>query len=195
MIVQLGKLADIQIGYQVKGKIVARADGTHWLVQTSDVSPEGEVAWEALAGLTPERKGVNRYALLEGDILFLAKGARRTTALIRHPLPHTLAVSTFFILRVRDEAVVLPEYLAWYLQVGARDEVAALAHQGVSIPFVSKEALSDFPVLLPDSATQRRITHLEALLRTERKLTAQLLEQRSRLVNALAKRALVAEGR
>jgi restriction endonuclease S subunit len=194
MIVKLGRLADIQIGYQVKGKITQQADGTHWLVQTSDVTPAGEVAWESLARFTPVRKDVDRYALTDDEILFLAKGARRTTALIRNPRPHTLAVSTFFVLRVRDEAVELPEYLAWYLQVGARDAVAALAHQGVTIPFVSKEALTDFPVILPDSATQRRITHLDALLCKERRLTTELLVQRSRLVNALAQRVLAGGG-
>lgn len=194
MKVQLGQLADIQIGYQVKGKIVQQADGTHRLVQTGDMDGEGNIDWERLAPFTPERKGADRYVLRDGDVLFLAKGARRTAALVENPLPHALAVSTFFILRVREVADVLPGYLAWYLNVAARDELAGVQRQGVTIPFVPKEALSEMAIALPDNNTQRRIAELHRLARREKQLTLALLEQRVRLVNAVAQRVLAGEG-
>lgn len=194
MKVQLGQLADIQIGYQVKGKIVQQADDTHLLLQTSDVRTDGQIAWGALATVTPERKGADRYLLLDGDVLFLAKGARRIAVTVRNPRPHTLAVSTFYILRVRDDAVCMSEFLSWYLNIAARDDIAAIEQCGKTIPCVLKEGLMKLEVELPSTATQRRIAALGSLMHTERYLTTQLIEQKSRLINALALRALVCEG-
>ena len=194
MKVQLGQLADIQIGYQVKGKVVQHADDTHLLVQTGDVSEGGEIGWRALATFTPERKNADRYLLMDGDVLFLAKGTKRVAAVVRDPLPHALAVSTFYIMRVRDDAVCLPEFLAWYLNIAARDDIAAKEQRGVTIPFVPKEGLMALEVELPTTATQRRIAALDTLVRRERYLTTALLEQRSRLINTLAQRVLTGEG-
>ena len=193
MKVKLGKLADIQIGYQVKGRITPQVDGTHQLVQTSDVNPDGEVAWGALAVFTPVRKGVDRYVLRDGDVLFLAKGTRQTAALVVSPPPHALAVSTFCILRVREVADVLPGYLAWFLNVAARDQLATIVRQGVTIPFVPKEALADLTITLPDHATQRRVAELDRLARREKQLTLELLEQRARLVRMVTQRAVTGE--
>jgi hypothetical protein len=190
----LGQLADIQIGYQVTGKITPQSSGTHLLVQTSDVDRDGGINWEALAPFTPSRKGADRYGLRDGDVLFLAKGARRVAALVRDPLPHALAVSTFYILRVREEAEVVPGYLAWFLNVAARDKLATFERQGVTIPFVPKEALADLMIELPDHATQRRVAALDCLARREKQLTLELLEQRARLVNMVTRRAVTGEG-
>ena len=149
MKVQLGQLADIQIGYQVKGKIVQQADDKYLLVQTGDMAEDGSIAWERLATFTPERKGADRYLLMDGDVLFLAKGTKRVAAVVRNLRPHALAVSTFYIGRVRDDAVCEPEFLAWYLNIAARDAIAAMEQRGVTIPFVPKEGLVVLEVELP----------------------------------------------
>lgn len=187
---KLGRLVDIQIGYQVKGKVVSRPNDTHLLVQTGDVNGDGVIAWEALARFTPERKGADRYTLVDGDVLFLAKGAKRVAAVVRNPRPRALAVSTFYILRVRDDAVVLPEYLAWFLNVAAREEIAARELRGTTIVFVPKEVFAALEVELPSNGTQRRIVALDELMRREKRLTAELLGKRTQLVNAAARRAI-----
>jgi len=191
---KLGQVADIQIGYQVTGKINPDPAGTHRLVQTSDVDRDGGINWGALAPFTPMRKGTDRYMLRDGDVLFLAKGARRTAALVSNPLPHALAVSTFFILRVREDADVLPGYLAWYLNTAACDDLAAFERTGVTIPFIPKLGLANLCVPLPDHATQQRVAALDFLARREKQLTLDLLEQRARLVNMVTRRAVAGEG-
>lgn len=190
MKVRLDQLVDIQIGYQVKGKIVQHADDTHLLVQTGDVSAAGEIDWGKLATFTAIRKASSRYLLRDGDVLFLAKGNKRVATVVRAPRPQALAVSTFYILRVRDDEVCLPEFLAWYLNVAAQDDIFAREQRGMTIPFLPKEGLLAIEVELPSSAIQQRIAALDMLLRKERHLTAELLKQRSRLLNTLAQHVL-----
>jgi restriction endonuclease S subunit len=61
--------------------------------------------------------------------------------------------------------------------------------------FVPKEALATLPVDLPPSDVQHSIVALDALLRRERRLTDELLEQRARLVQTLTKRAAAGKER
>ena len=193
MQVELGRVADVQIGYQVAGKVRPRSDDTHLLVQTVDVSGSGSINWEGLSPFAPDRKIGDRYTLVDGDVLFLAKGPRRVAAVVRRPRPHTLAVSTFFILRVRAEAVILPEYLAWFLNVAAQEQIEAMEHRTTSMAFVPKEALEKLVVDLPPTATQQRIVRLNGTMQHERRLTLELLDHRARLVSAVAKRAMTSE--
>jgi len=189
MRVKLSELAAAQIGYQAKGSIEDDPDGTHLVIQSRDCPDDGKIRWDELSRILPEREP-DRYTLRDGDVLFLAKGARRAAVAVRDPQPHAMPVSTFYILRVRDEDVLLPEYLAWYLNSAAGEHLAAEARQGTTMPFVSLQALMELPVDLPPTATQRRVAMLDALLRRERRLASGLLERRSRLVTIACKRAI-----
>jgi hypothetical protein len=186
---ELSRLAELQIGYQAKGSIEDDPNGTHLIIQSRDCRDDGEISWDELFRVVPQRQA-ERYTLREGDVLFLAKGGRRTAVAVRDPRPHTMAVSTFYIVRMRDEDVLLPEYLAWYLNHSAREHMAAEERQGTTIPFVSLRALADLPVDLPPTGTQRRVAMLDALLRRDRRLASELLERRSRLVTIACKRAI-----
>ncbi|MDI6869759.1 MAG: hypothetical protein QME79_00130 [Bacillota bacterium] len=97
-------------------------------------------------------------------------------------------MSTFYILRVRDDAVILPEYLAWLLNVAARKEIVARELQGTTMTFVPKEALATLEVDLPPTAVQQRVVALDTLMRRERELAFELLKKRAHLINAVARR-------
>lgn len=187
--VLLGELADVQIGYQVSGRVGREVDGTHLLVQTADLSLAGPIDWDRLPSIVPRRRDVTRQELIDGDVLFLAKGTRRVAAVVRRPPARCLAVSTIYVVRSRDHAVLWPEYLAWFLNVAARDALAARELQGSSMPFVRKEGLLDLPLDVPSLERQQTVAHLDHLLRRERMLTAALLDHRERLINTLAQRA------
>jgi hypothetical protein len=190
MKIDLRRLAEIQIGYQPKGSVEDDPAGTHFLIQSRDCPGDGDIRWDELCRIVPTRRNPERYTLRDGDVLFLAKGGRRTAAAVRSPRSHTMAVSTFYILRVSDEEVVLPEYLAWYLNNAATDYLAAEARQGTTIPFISVQTLAGMPVELPPTRTQQRVVAMDALLRQEQRLTSKILERRGQLVTALSKRAI-----
>ncbi|MGE5486117.1 MAG: hypothetical protein ACM3X4_13985 [Ignavibacteriales bacterium] len=188
---RLGQMVDIQIGYQVTGRVVPRPGDTHLLVQTGDVSENGEINWANLSSFTPERRGTERYTLMDGDVLFLAKGAKRVAAVVRNPLPKAIAVSTFYLLRRRYDPAILPEYLAWFLNKAAWRDIASRELKGTTMVFVSKTALAGLEIEVPSPARQRQIAALDALVRREKALAVNLLEKRARLVHATARRAVM----
>lgn len=190
MRMKLGRIADIQIGYQVKGRITSEPEGTHFLIQTSNVTDDGEIVWGDVTSFTPDRKAVDRYLLSDGDILFLAKGPRRTASLVRNAKPGTIPVSTFYILRIRDDTVILPGFLVWVLNIAARDDIAALELRGTTMPFVKKESLENLDVDVPSLAIQRVVSELNWLVLREKQLVLELLEKRSQYVHAAAKQSV-----
>ncbi|NUP99093.1 MAG: hypothetical protein HUU35_04460 [Armatimonadetes bacterium] len=189
MQIRLGEVADIQIGYQVAGKAEPDPDGTHYLIQTSDVDNTGSIAWAELVQVVPVTRSVERYELVDGDVLFLAKGVRRVSTVIRQPPARTIPASTFYLIRTRDQSALLPEYLNWYLNVGARDALTARELQGSTMTFVRKESLADLPVDVPDLSSQRAIASLFDLVRREEALVGELLSRRASLINIVARRA------
>lgn len=188
MRVELGEVVDIQIGYQVTGRAAPAPDGTHLIVQISDVGESGEVCWGELTPVVPSGKDARRYELLDGDVLFLAKGSRRLAAAVRDVPARVIPASTFYILRPRDLASVVPEYLAWYLNEAAGPDLAAREMPGSTMTFVRKGELMELPIDLPDLSRQHAIAALAGLLRKEEELIERLLERRSKLVNALGRR-------
>jgi hypothetical protein len=186
---KLAQLASLQPGYQLLAGVTRSSAGTHVLVQMRDVNAENGIAWDHLVPFIPDRKGVERYLLRDGDVLFLSKGARRVASVVCDPKPNAIAAAIFFILRVR-EGIILPEYLAWYLNGPAQREMNAEVRQGTTMPFLTREALENLEVALPSLDIQQVIVRLDATLKRERLLTTQLLDARTRLALALAERAI-----
>ena len=181
---RLLELAEIQIGYQAKGRIKDDPDGTYRIIQSRDCPSDGEIRWDELLHIEPDRDP-ERYVVRDGDVLFLAKGGRRTAVAVHNPELHTVAVSTFYILRVRDQSAILPEYLAWYLNNAAHEYLAVEATRGTTVPLVPSKALANLPVEVPSMPVQKTVAALDAVLQKERRLTSELVEKRAQLITAL----------
>jgi hypothetical protein len=191
---KLRELVEIQIGYQAKGRIEDDPDGTYQIIQSRDCSSEGQIRWDELLRIEPHRDP-ERYVVRDGDVLFLAKGGRRTAVAVNNARPHTIAVSTFYILRVGDGERILPEYLAWYLSNAAHEYLTVEATRGTTVPLVPSKALANLPVDVPSKPVQKTVAALGAALQKERRLTSELAEKRAQLITALCVRAVVQKER
>ena len=156
-------IADIQIGYQFRGKIEVDPKGTHKVIQIRDFDELQNLQVTNLYKVTPKYE-VERYLVNKGDILFLARGHRNYAIPIKDSLENTIAASYFFILRLKNDNV-LPEYLAWFFkQTPAQAYLYNIARRGTHMPMVPKSAFEDMPVDIPDLKTQKTIIALDSLL-------------------------------
>lgn len=172
---QLGELASIRAGYQTRTGIKPVADGSHFLVQLRDFSPDrASVDTAGLVRVSAERTGQGQD-LREGDVLFLAKGAKNF-AYVPDSLPGpALAASYFFILRPKSE--VLPEYLAWFLNLDStKRHLSKRAGAGIHMPVVRRDVLEQLEVPIPDAKTQKDIVELDRLSRQHQSLMSELAD-------------------
>lgn len=181
-------IADIQIGYQFRGKIEADPKGTHKVIQIRDFDEFQNLQANNLCKVTP-KYDAERYLVNKGNVLFLARGHRNYAIPIKNSLENTIAASYFFILRIKTENV-LPEYVAWFIkQSPAQAYLHNIARRGTHIPVVPKSAFEDMSIDVPDIKLQKAIIELDNLLEKERSLLYKLQEKRALFVHAICLKA------
>lgn len=188
MKIKIKDIADIQIGYQFRGKIEVDPNGTHRVIQIRDFDEFQNLLVGGLYKVTPKYDAA-RYLVNKGDVLFLARGHRNFAIPLKNSLENTIVASYFFILRLKNENI-LPEYLAWYIkQFSVQAYLHNIARRGTHMPLVPKSAFEDMPIDIPDIATQRTIIELDNLLEKERSLLYKLQDKRTLFVHAICLKA------
>lgn len=182
-------VAEIQIGYQFRGRIETDPKGTYKVIQIRDFDEFQNLRVTDLYKVTL-KYDAERYMVNKGDILFLARGHRNYAIPIKDSLEDTIAASYFFILRLKNKNI-LPEYLAWFIkQVPAQAYLHNIARRGTHMPMVPKSVFENMPVDIPDIKTQKTIIELDNLLEKERSLLSQLQEKRTQFVKAVCLKAI-----
>lgn len=181
---KLRNIAMVQSGYHSRGRVEPREDGSHFLLQARNVDG-GNLTYQTdtLIRFNPDlsrRDGI----LKKNDILFMARGTRNYSVLLREIPELTLAAAYFFILRVSDEKI-LPSYLCWYLhQPPVERYLVRHSGRGVHMPVVRRSVLEKIDIPLPSLKIQKKIVALEALRREENDLANRLVEKRKQLITA-----------
>lgn len=139
--------------------------------------------------ITPEAPNYSRYEVKRGDVLFLARGSRNVATPIELTLQNTIASGSFFILKLHSP-IVLPAYLAWYINSApAQQYIQNVARRGTHMPVVTKSALEKLEVDMPAIGTQQAIVSLDKLSKWEKSLLQELEYRRSQLIGALSLQA------
>ncbi len=185
----LKEIAHIYAGYLNRGRIETRENGSHRLIQARDVDAD-HFAF-SIRNLVLFNPALSRRdcVLIKGDILFMARGVRNYSILLRDVPQDTLAAACFFIVRAcRDQ--VLPAYLAWYFsQKPVQQYLAQHSGRSVHMPVVKRAVLEHIPVPVPALEEQKKIAGLFALLLEERALLHDLFAKQKQLVEAVCLRA------
>ena len=187
---QLRKIAQIQSGYISRGKIEPREDGTHFLLQARDVDAE-RFAYKAdsMVRFSPDLSRKD-WVLEPDDVLFMARGTRNYSILIKEIPEQALAAACFFIVRVSSDQV-LPYYLCWYLNQATVDHyLGRHSGRGVHMPVVRRSVLESIEISIPPLEVQSKIVKMVVLLKKELELTDKLTEKRKELVRAACLQAV-----
>lgn len=187
----LSDIARVQAGYLCRTKVEPVPGGTHRLLQTRDVSARGDIDLDTVVAFNPERNP-DLYRVSEGDILIIARGQDHRAHLVQIDLHDTLASSVFHIIRP-DRDVILPGYLAWWLnQPDIQAEIKA-GSRGTGIGYVSRQHMEQIPVMLPHRDMQERIASTMALWHRRHSLQSQLDQKRQTMIQALCRQAVRAD--
>jgi len=185
----LGDVSEIQVGYQSREGIRAHPDGSHFLLQARDFNNLHQVDWSNLTRFTPA-SSMTKSEIQPGDVLFLAKGQDNFACPVNRVTNHVLAANSFYILRP-DQATILPDYLAWWLNQAPAQEFIQLNRSGSSLPFLSVSALSRLEVPIPPIEVQRKIGELELLRKKEADLLDLYLTKKSALIKTVCLNAII----
>ncbi len=183
-------LAQIRVGYQTRKGVQATPEGSHALLQIGNFNEaRTAIDLEEIVRIVPG--SINQDQILrDGDVIFLAKGAKNFSFVPKGLPSPALAASYFFILRPGHR--IDSDYLAWFINLeSTRQMLSRYVGQGARVPVVRREVLENVEVSLPDIQTQRTIVEIIALADEEQRLLADLAHKKQLLATATCLRAAI----
>lgn len=110
-----------------------------------------------------------KHLLKDGDVLFAAKGSKNFAAVYENHNTPAVASTSFFVLRLTDK-IVLPDYMAWFLNSQPIQSLLKGQAIGSSIPSISKHVLEHLEIKVPSIETQKSILQITTLRSKEKAL-------------------------
>jgi hypothetical protein len=179
MQVLLQDIANIRTGRSFRGRIESAPEGAYSVLQIKDVDEGAFVPAEPL--LRTDLPEVNPSHLLHrGDVLFVARAARRTAAVVEQEIPNTIFGSQFLVCEPKES--VDPAYLAWYINQKPAQRYLEENATGTNVRIVTKEAFGRLPVTVPPLAAQRKIAEVYFLSLREKHLLEEIQTKRGQLI-------------
>ena len=136
---KLSDIVQIQTGVYMQPD----AEGNAVYIQVKDVDESGTL----LGGMKPQiflNEKQSHHILEPGDVLFAAKGDKNIATVFKGlPFP-AVASSSFFVIKFSSK--VLPEYLAWFLNLPLNQKKLKAEAKGTSIPSISLKTLEELQV-------------------------------------------------
>lgn len=185
---KLCDIAEIRPGHPFRGSISpADEDGTP-VIQVRDIDSYGHINANKL--VKTELTGKKQPDFIkQGDILFVAKGAKHFATCIQNKLSNTVSSPHFFIIRVlpeyKDE--VLPEFISWQInQIPAQRYFQATAEGSLYVS-IRRQVLEDTQLKLPSLEKQKLLVRLHSTAMNEQKALEDLIENRKKQLEAIAR--------
>lgn len=158
---QISHIVNIQTG--VFAKPEERGDVVY--LQAKHFDENGNLQTELYPDIQSD-KITSRHMLKVGDVLFAAKGSKNfATVFEKHNLP-AVASTSFFVLRITDP-ILLPGYLAWFLNHSNTQVLLKNKAKGTSIPSIRKTDLDEMEITIPPIEKQKLIVRLTMLANEE----------------------------
>jgi hypothetical protein len=187
-VARLGDVTEVRPGYPFRGAISDAPGGEVSVVQIKNVDPERGVDWGAL--LRTALAGRKQPDWLQGgDVLFIARGNRNVAVYLDEVSSQAVCAPQFYLLRVKGD-LVLPAYLAWYLNEGPAQRYFEQSAEGSVVTSIRRQILEALPLPIPNLERQQVIVNLVDTARREKQITKQLIRNREQQL-ALVARSLI----
>jgi len=183
---RLEDIALITPGYQFREKIIPSPDGNVSVIQMSNINDDYTLN---TANLTKtcikEYELKEEYYLLQDDILFTPRGYKNFATLIDRPLGKTIAASHFYIIRIKDQKIITPPYLAWYINQKPAQEYLKSHAAGTNIPIINRKLLGQLTLSIPAMERQIKIAKIYNLSLRENFLIKEIQKKRNLFIETL----------
>jgi len=122
------------------------------------------------------------HLLLDGDIVFAAKGISNFCTVFCEDMGKMVASSSFLVIQIVDKMIVNPDYLCWTLN--REDTLSFLRSNaiGTSMPSISKALVEEYEVNVPPIHVQNKIVEISRLQQKEKQLYKDIFYTRNKLI-------------
>ena len=172
---KLNNIATIQTG--VFAKTTPNPNALY--LQQSDFDGNGELRNTAQPTIIADNP---RHLLTAGDLLLASKGNNNICVIVPGIEQKCVASPSFLVIRLHDKFAILPEYVAWYLNLPTIQTTLATQARGTSIMSISKATLGELEIPIPPIERQNKYIELSKLQKREQELYKAIAEKRKQLL-------------
>ena len=173
--IKLHNIAVIQTGVFVK--VVPNPNALY--LQQSDFDGNGELRNTTQPTIIVANQ---KHLLSAGDLLLASKGNNNICVVVPKLEQQSVASPSFLVIRLHDKSAILPEFVAWYLNLPATQATLALQARGTSIMSISKATLGELEIPIPPIERQKKYIELSKLQKRELQLYATIAERRKQVL-------------
>lgn len=119
-------------------------------------------------------KKLEKHYLQKGDLLIISKGHHGFIAHCYQGIKQPAVASSIFLVLKNIHQSVLPEYLAWYINLEKTQIQLIKLGRGSALPAINKTILGDITIRVPNIKTQEYIVALDKLKKLETNIIQQL---------------------
>lgn len=185
----LSDLATISAGHPIRDAVRDVPGGDVAVVQIKNVDAEAGVDWPAVAKtkLTGRR---DPDWLKPGDVIFSARGHRNVAVCLDRPPARAVCSPHFFLIRVKDGKSIIPEFLAWQMNLQPAQRYFEQSATGSYITSIRRQVLETLPLQIPSLDRQRLLVRLAEAAKREKHLMERMIENRQRELDLVAQELL-----
>ena len=173
---KLNNIATIQTG--VFAKTTPNPDALY--LQQSDFDSRGELRDTAQPTIATNNP---KHLLAAGDLLLASKGNNNICVIVPEIEQKCVASPSFLVIRLRDKSAILPEFVAWYLNLPTVQNTLALQARGTSIMSISKATLGDLEIPVPSVERQKKYIELSKLQKREQELYKTIAKRHKQILD------------
>ena len=123
-----------------------------------------------------------KHLLAAGDLLLASKGNNNMCVIVPGIEQKCVASPSFLVIRLHDKSAILPEFVAWYLNLPTVQNTLAAQARGTSIMSISKATLGELEIPIPPIERQKKYIELSKLQKREQELYKAIAEKRKQLL-------------
>jgi restriction endonuclease S subunit len=192
MVEKLTDIATVQSGFHFTERIENEKSGRVRFIQLKDIDEYNMIQYSALWKSNIQNIRPNHF-LEAGDILIKSRGNNFTASVYESDGIDTIATSHFFVIRLNKKSMVLPDYLAWYLNDDITQKFIKLGTVGTYMLILNKKHLENVQVSIPSMEIQNKVIQIKKLSLKEKTLLKRKIELKTKLID-LELREAVSKG-
>ena len=188
---RLCDIADIRSGHPFRGTVKQYENGDVNVVQVRDTEATGEINQYTMVETVLNTKKKPDW-LQNGDVLFVAKGARHYSVLVEQVLEHTVCSPHFFMMRLKPEFkdVIAPDFLCWQLNQQPAQRYFKATAEGSMYLSIRRQVLENVPIKVLEFGKQKQLAAMHRCGVREQRVLQKLIENRQQQLEAIAIHAL-----
>lgn len=181
------EISEIIAGYTFRKALINDPNGDTQVLLAKNINSYGDINYSELPRINLTLPRTNAF-IRRNDVILSSRGIFRAGTFYKE-MENTIASSSLFILRIRDNAVI-PEYLSIYLNSEAGQNSIQKILTGSSIKTILRGALENLSIPIPSLKVQKLIIEISDNWQKREKLLNQKINLSKNIAEEVIKQLL-----